>query len=269
MNVGEGSGKQELWVGDAYIYNAEYRYETARKGPFEPLQYDINFDRHYQGFGYDCVRDDYKVIIYLSFGDDTDMEDLNDSKYAPILEMYSLKSNFWKKLEHDINVPVFYDDMDKLYFEGMCHWLGYELYDRCLVSFDLSNEVLIMTWAPLDIPKEIFYKFEVDYEWRHLLILNGSIALMSNYEGIIDLYILAEVSKKEAWTKLHVFRPIPCVVYLIGTWNMGNILFNTHDDELVWFNLSTHKIEKLNVKLDVNVVRYGAAYKESRVRINS
>jgi len=32
MNVGEGSGKQELWVGDAYIYNAEYRYETARKG---------------------------------------------------------------------------------------------------------------------------------------------------------------------------------------------------------------------------------------------
>jgi len=147
--------------------------------------------------------------------------------------------------------------------------LGSELYDRCLVSFDLSNEVLIMTWAPLDIPKEIFYNFEVDYEWRHLLILNGSIALMSNYEGIIDLYILAEVSKKEAWTKLHVFGPIPYVVYLIGTWNMGNILFNTHDDELVWFNLSTHKIEKLNVKLDVNVVRYGAAYKESCVRINS
>ena len=96
-------------------------FKVIPPSPFEPLQYGINFDRHYQGFGYDCVRDDYKVIIYLSFGDDTDMEDLNDSKYAPILEMYSLKSNFWKKLKHDINVPVCYDDMDKLYFEGMCH----------------------------------------------------------------------------------------------------------------------------------------------------
>jgi len=260
-----------------YLWNpTNNEFKVIPPSPFEPLQYGIPLNRNCQGFGYDSVRDDYKVIKHVSLNDAFTIEDFYDPKYATIVEMYSLRRNSWKKLEHDIDLPVCYDDIDKFYFEGMCHWLGYpyELAEAYLVSFDLSNEVFIITKTPLDIPEEIFYNSQADYKWRHLLILNGSIAFMLNFERTIYLYILVEVGKKETWTKLHVFGPIPCIAYPIGTWNMGNILFNTpDDDELVWFNLCTHKIEKLNFKVNFHVTcSMGlqlVVYKESLVRINS
>ncbi|QCD79502.1 molecular chaperone HtpG [Vigna unguiculata] len=61
--------------------------------------------------------------------------------------------------------------------------------------------------------------------------------------------ILVEVGKKETWTKLFIFGPIQYIAFPIGTRNMGNILFQTHDDDLAWFDLSTHTIQKLGVNV--------------------
>ncbi|WVY93167.1 hypothetical protein V8G54_032255 [Vigna mungo] len=264
-----------LYKGDekvAYLWNPSYNeVKIIPPSPFEPLQYGLPLDRKYQGFGYDCVRDDYIVIRNVSFNPSIIMVDLDDIKYAPILEMYSLRSNSWKKLERAIELPVCYDEMDRLYFEGMCHWLGGlydEIYHACLVSFDLSKEVFITTMAPSHIPLELYDNFEARYEWRHIFILNGSIALMSNYAGTIYIEILAEVGKKETWTQLLVFGPIPCIYYYVGSWNIGNILFQTLDGEPIWLNLSTQKFGKVIENVHC-IASQLVVYKKSLVRLSS
>ncbi|WVY93168.1 hypothetical protein V8G54_032256 [Vigna mungo] len=257
----------------AYLWNPSYNeVKVIPPSPFEPLQYGLALDHKYQGFGYDCVRDDYIVIRNVSFNPGVIMVDLDDIKYAPILEMYSLRSNSWRKLERGIEFTVCYDEMDRLYFEGMCHWLGNELNNGicqgCLVSFDLSKEVFITTMAPSYIPFELYYDLKAWYEWRHIFILNGSIALMSNYAGTIYIDILAEVGKKETWTQLLIFGPIPCIYHYVGTWNMGNILFATVDGEPIWLNLSTHKIGKVIENVH-GIASQLVVYKKSLVRISS
>lgn len=261
----------------AYLWNPSYNeVKVIPPSPFEPLQYGLPLVRKYQGFGYDCVRDDYIVIRNVSFNDGVFWVDLDDIKYAPILEMYSLRSNSWKKLECG-EFTMCLHDMDRLYFEGMCHWLGCgwtdEIYDACLVSFDLSKEVFITTMAPSYIPLELYRDLKAWYEWRHIFILNGSITLMSNYEGTIYIAILAEVGKKETWTQLLVFGPIPRlynprIYHYVGTWNMGNILFATIDGEPIWLNLSTHKFGKVIENVHV-IVPQLVVYKKSLVRISS
>ncbi|MCH97502.1 F-box/kelch-repeat protein, partial [Trifolium medium] len=57
------------------------------------------------GFGYDHVRDDYKLIRYISFVDVTDEDEdvpWEDRSYDPLLEIYSLRNNSWRILEIDM-----------------------------------------------------------------------------------------------------------------------------------------------------------------------
>ena len=97
------------------------------------------------GFGYYYIRDDYKVIRYVDFH--TNMSKVS---YDPSWEIYSLKSNFWRKL--DLDMTTFYyclaGVLEQVYMDGMCHWLGRDetnIDNVYLVSFDLSNEVFFLT----------------------------------------------------------------------------------------------------------------------------
>ena len=60
---------------------------------------------------------------------------------------------------------------------------------------------------------------------------------------------MVEVGKKETWTKLFTIGPLTSLSFPIGTSNMGNILFQTNDGELAWFDLRTNLIKKLGVKV--------------------
>ena len=59
----------------------------------------------YHGFGYDCARDDYKVIRELIIFPSVITEDDSDYEEWHITEsweIYSLRSNCWRKLKSDI-----------------------------------------------------------------------------------------------------------------------------------------------------------------------
>lgn len=62
----------------------------------------------------------------------------------------------------------------------MCHWLG--IYksqsddQEFLVSFDLRSELFLTT----QISSYMDDSFDFRFMWRHLVVLKGSIALVSN-----------------------------------------------------------------------------------------
>ncbi|KAL2990925.1 hypothetical protein AAZX31_11G230600 [Glycine max] len=181
-----------------------------------------------------------------------------------IWDIYSLRSNSWRKL--DVNMPWCHMDIDRLYLDGMCHWLGgtNNTSDAYLVSFDLSNKVFFTTQMAIGIPSNMHDSFNSYSVLRNLLLLNGSIAVISNYEDMTTFYIsiLVELGVKESWITLFVVGPLPCVERPIGAGKMGNIFFRTKDGELAWFDLRTHMIEELGIKAHMSLCQI-IIYKES------
>jgi len=170
-------------------------------------------DKHH-GFGYDCIRDDYKIVRYVDFHPNlcnfleawTNMT-LSKVLYDPLWEIYSLKSNSWRKL--DLDMTTFYRSPvhhpEQVYMNGVCHWLGRSETDTdnlYLVSFDLGNEVFFLTSIPLTMGDNIYF----DLVDTHLMMLNESIALMSNntQTSTFHISILGEIGVKESWTKLFI-----------------------------------------------------------------
>jgi len=140
-------------------------FKVIPPSPFENAPYYIYIGINYHRFGYDCVRDDYKVTIrYVIFqaisNDDVFVNDpflLNC-----VWEMYSLRSNSWTNLELDNFIPTNRDDNNKFYLEGMCQWLSYgDSYIQDLVSFNFINKVWIITPPPLNVPMEIYDNFDM------------------------------------------------------------------------------------------------------------
>jgi molecular chaperone HtpG len=102
---------------------------------------------------------------------------------------------------------------------------------------------------------DIFDSFSV---LSHLVLLNGSIALILKYRKIdtFHISILGELGVKESWTKLFIVGPLPCLDYPIGTGKKGDILFRNKDGGLVLFDLNTQMIVDLGIsqRIDCKIV---------------
>ncbi|GAU50902.1 hypothetical protein TSUD_238700 [Trifolium subterraneum] len=239
----------------AVLWNpATTEFTVIPPSPYEivPTYRDPSF--RFQGFGYDRVRDDYKLIRYINFFHVTDEEEdvpYEDRFYDPLLEIYSLRSNSWKIL--DINIPgrcygISSTDTG-VYTDGVCHWCGkiFSLDDNdYLVSFDFVNEVLFTTPMQFDVDGSCN---DVLFINRHLVVLNESIALISNFPGATTFHIsiLGELGVKKSWITLFIVGPIPSVECPIGVVKEGNICFKEKDDELVWVDLRTQIIDEVGV----------------------
>lgn len=110
--------------------------------------------------------------------------------------------------------------------DGLSHWLCIPethesvKYGACLLSFDWSKEVFIITPTPSNAV-DYFPNFS-DLS-SHLVLLNGSIALAVVYRATttIHISILGELSVKESWTKIFVVGPLPCLEHPIGAGKKG------------------------------------------------
>jgi hypothetical protein len=97
-------------------------------------------DCYIYGFGYDDLTNDYKVIRYISitgehvgYGDISIEESEYESLY-PCWEIYSVRSNFWKKLDVlDMLYSSNYTEGTQVYMDGVC--IGFVL------KIDLTNNV--------------------------------------------------------------------------------------------------------------------------------
>jgi molecular chaperone HtpG len=221
------------------IPRSPFGYETPYRIP--------NF--HIHGFGYDRVKDDYKVIrqilfFRLSSFDEGWRKVPKGISYNSIWDIYSLRSNSWRKL--DIDMPGCFPTNTgvKLYMDGVCHWWGNNEIDKqdYLVSFDLSNESFITTPIVLNIHS--------GFHIRRLTVLNESIAWITNYEktNTFHISILGKVGVKESWIKLMIIEPLSFVEHHIGVGKNGDIFFSKENGEYVSFNLRTQMIVEFGIK---------------------
>jgi molecular chaperone HtpG len=161
---------------------------------------NVKIDQY--GFGYDSVNDDYKVIqlalCHPKRDCVVDFSSLGDISFGPSWEIYSLRTNSWRKLYFDI--PINYD-VQGVFLDGMCHWCGEnedffdEDYPLYLLSFDLSNEVFLTTL----ISSEEDESLDIESAKNGLAVLNGYVALISNYteSNTFHISILGEIDVKK------------------------------------------------------------------------
>ena len=119
----------------------------------------------------------FLIITSIEVNIDSDDQSLEDVSYELFCEIYSLRSNSWRKL--DYNVPYNYRE-DGIYLDGLRRWLGEDGYDInkddkvYILSFDLSNEAFLITPIPSECDSRNF-----EIVWKDLVVLNGFIALIS------------------------------------------------------------------------------------------
>jgi F-box interacting protein len=221
--------------------------------PIENRRPDRDSWNFIHGFGYDHVTNDYKVIQMVDYFP-ADLENgiwVEDRSYDPLWEIYSLKSNSWKKLDVDMRNCYYHSPLRGigLYTDGMFHWWAKSMsknIEDCLLTFDFSKEVTFTTMAPLNMDGD----FEVGCVERHLVSLNGSIALISTYkkEATFRISVLGKLGVRESWINLFTVGPLPSVEFPNGVGKKNNILFYIRDGELVCVDLKTQMIKELGVR---------------------
>jgi len=214
----------------------------------------IDDTSYLHGFGYDDLRNDYNVICYVSIRGEH--AGYGCMTLDPFWEIYSLRTNSWRILDaFDMPYSLARNDGTQVYMDGVCHWLCEEDEDGqdgpCLVSFYLSNEQFFITPTPSYLDDY----FDVQALWINLVVLNGTIALISYHEETTNFHIsiLGGYGIKEAWTKLFMVGPLSCIERPIGVGTKGEIFVVRQDKELVCLDLSTQRIVELAYK-EVNSI---------------
>jgi len=197
------------------------------------------------GFGYDSVKDDYKIIqhvklLQFNYINSYLVDIPNISKHLWVI--YSLKHKSWRKL--DVYMPCRDSKIVDVNINGMCHWWGISDNGEYLVSFDLSNEVFLTTNVPLDA-----YELLKSDE-RCLAVLDMFISLLTYYENnaCFQIFVLGEFGVMESWTKLFVVRPFHGIEHPIGVGKNGHIFFQKENDELAYFDLSIGILEDIGIQ---------------------
>jgi len=209
-------------------------------------EYETHFNIH--GFGYDRVRDDYKVLQYVVYiGDDWDQV----APPGPYWDIYSLRSNRWKKLYVDMRQCYMTSEGSMVYLNGVCHWWGKtysQPIETFVVSFDLANEVPVTTLFPFD---------SHGLKWfdRHLTMLNGFVAMIVTYAKTIHSFhisisVLGEPGVNESWTKLFDVGPMSGINHPIGAGKKVDIFLRKDDGELACLDLTTGVIENIGLKTE-------------------
>ncbi|KAK6161133.1 hypothetical protein DH2020_004514 [Rehmannia glutinosa] len=168
------------------------------KLPNSPLALKRGESFSMHGFGYDILRDDYKVVT-LSYYD-------TDNEYEPdcadtFVDVYSVKMGVWKRVEsspYDHAVPHIFCGA---FVNGAIHWLASSResgYRSVIAGFDLVNDVFSEIPPPsgVDVEKFVFNK---------LVVLGECLCMLDvRQNDRTDVWIMKEYGLAESWTKFSI-----------------------------------------------------------------
>ncbi|XP_050229498.1 F-box protein CPR1-like [Mercurialis annua] len=152
---------------------------------------DIQLD----GFGYDSVSYDYKVVMVTK---------LFSEDFLRVM-IYSVKTNSLRRIQDLHGLEPFstrlnYDHSGVL-VGSFLHWVAHPLNERTayhnfILAFDLRDEKFRKVPQPRDM---------IDVEDKVLNMvseLGGCLSLSYQFQGYVDIWIMKEYGVEKSWTKL-------------------------------------------------------------------
>lgn len=228
--VGSANGLVCLWDRNSdiiYLLNPSTR--KCKRLPLVPVEFPSCFNKILKcayGFGYDHLRDDYKVVKIA-----------NSSKFLGFVAIvYSLKTNSWTKIQGVLSTRniSFMNTWGK-FASGALYWLASEV--QCshfiVVGFDLGFEQFT----------EVADSAGNDYVIpRTLYTLAGILCILEYhyYDPRVDVLLMNNSGEKNVWSKEFSMDPV-----LLGPMNFRplaysksrqEVLFQVARRNIVWYN---------------------------------
>ncbi|KAL3508926.1 hypothetical protein ACH5RR_028327 [Cinchona calisaya] len=186
-------------------------HEFRRLPPW-PFGCPQDFYRYFaaSGFGYDPIRNDYKVIGLVTLSHVYDYH-----TYELRAEIYNLNTNSWRESDNTIPLQHFHNACISISFQGSLHW---SFVDRIL-TFHLNSEEFTTIEYP-DRDQDVEEYSDQGFprpRVRSLAVLDKSLGLITciyddsdpeiisldiNKYRSIDVWLMKECGIQESWTRV-------------------------------------------------------------------
>ncbi|KAL7130408.1 hypothetical protein ABFS83_13G132000 [Erythranthe nasuta] len=194
------------------------------------------------GFGYDSIKDDYKIVRVVEYRNKSSHVWMNSKTM-----IYGLKSNSWREIE-DFPYPLpFLKGHWRAFVSGAMHTLVEE-YDRGyrarIMAFSVESEKHYEVAMP---PGFRTRTFELNLD-----SIEGRLCLVCTNRSRAVIWVMNEYGVKESWTKLvSICPPLieegDFVKPLAYSGDRDKILLNCEDKRLFWYDLRKKSIEDVLV----------------------
>ncbi|XP_055812064.1 F-box/kelch-repeat protein At3g23880-like [Solanum dulcamara] len=174
---------------------------------------------YFHGFGYDQLRDDYKLVIIS----------------PKEVRIYSSNSDSWRIIVHDRQYGLFRED-EGVFVNGKLHWANSPSQDEHwdIICIDVTDE----KWGKVEKP---FYG-EGDFDLTLSMgVLGNDLSILCNNQSLqTHVWIMKEYGIKESWTKMYTinrsynsryFSPLFCKMS-----NKGEILIQLNQSTFMIYD---------------------------------
>ncbi|KAI4296005.1 hypothetical protein L6164_035995 [Bauhinia variegata] len=199
---------------------------SSRLLPCSPIEIQFNSVKSGHvcyGFGYDHIKDDYKVVRMIQ-------QWYSDASFQCEFKVFRLSTSSWKTVDE---VPDILQNLKQGYSafaSGALHWLVYDEAEFSIVAFDLGTE----EFGQVPLP---------DFKGKNFDMVIGSLGdcLCSICES--DVWIMKEYRVKESWINLFsvaeggVPRSLENLMPLSYSKAYDKVLLQQWKEKLVWYDL--------------------------------
>ncbi|XP_023544860.1 F-box/kelch-repeat protein At3g06240-like [Cucurbita pepo subsp. pepo] len=229
---------------DIFLFNLTT--EKFRKLPLSIIHYlgdtyDIDFSfTSAVGFGYNSNSRDFKVIRVVEF-----WNRYGETDFSTRVEIYDLRKERWREIESPTygrasKSPV----ASQMHHEGTYYWWAYKEGGTNIIhTFDMSEEV----FGKISVPNNVAAERE---EYISMGILNRSIVIfhyrVTGNEKTFDIW---EMEKDViSWSKLMTIGPVLGVEKPLSFVNSDELLMETNEGQVIYYNIKTHMTKVLPLK---------------------
>ncbi|KAJ8759577.1 hypothetical protein K2173_007206 [Erythroxylum novogranatense] len=189
------------------------------------------------GFGFDSIRNDYKVIVIGCH-----REVFSEFR----IQLYSSKEGSWRDInEQWLNSSGIYLSKfpSRRFLNGVIHWLALGEDDESLIlCFDVSRE----TFKTMKLPYNDLYRTK-------LFQIGESLACFHRHAPVFGIWLMEDYGVESSWTKIYSFEYPGFSPSILGIKEDGDFLMASHclkrRKELFWFNTENCAITETGIRV--------------------